>query len=243
MESLIEHARTLGKECVEQFRVERAGPAVSLSYTVNASLLNPELDALGTDFLIHWTRASNSAWPRERLIDYWQAVLASSTYPRTAYHTLRRILSTKQLIASPRHMPGNIPTVAFSALSPRAVVPLMRWRARYTQMSFEPYGIGLKARVAERLGLFPVQYYSGKAPEEASGEDCWLWQSEGVKSDWRQEREYRHRGDSSLGSVSSEDLMVFTQYPNEAVTIEQELGVRAVSMHKRSQLSDTTGSA
>lgn len=228
MEKLLEAGRAAGKQVVEDFRLEKPDSTAVLAYSLERGPISPDLASTDNGFLIHWTRATNSAWPGEKLIDYWRAVLASVVYPRAAFDTLRRILTLRCLIASSRHMPANVPTVSFSALSPLEVIPLMRWRARYTQMSFEPYGVGISRSAAAKLGLVPVRYYSGATPAEADSEECWQWQSTGTRADWRQEKEYRHLGNLAFGTVPPVDLIAFTRFPEEASAVYAELGIRTI---------------
>jgi hypothetical protein len=174
--------------------------------------------------LIHWTRTSNGAWPGERKIDYYRALLASDTYPRTAYHTLQNILATRTVRASSNHMPGKTSVVSFSACAPAQFIPLMKWRSRYRQMSFEPYGIGLEREWALSRGISPVRYLDAKS-EGPKPDEPWLCQSAGVKGNWRPENEYRYRGDFDLNAVPREKMVAYCLYESEAQEIEKEMGI------------------
>jgi hypothetical protein len=126
-------------------------------------------------------------------------------------------------------MPGNVPVVSLSDLSPVEVIPLMRWRARYRQMSFEPYGIGIERQVALEHGICPVRYYDRENGELPAAENIWLSQSAGTKGNWTAEREYRHRGDFNLGAIPRNKLLLLCHTAAEADQIEMETGIRAVS--------------
>ena len=175
--------------------------------------------------LIHWTRTSNGAWPGERKIDYYQAILQSDTYPRTAFHTLQNILATGTVRASSNHMPGKTAVVSFSGCAPAQFIPLMKWRSRYRQMSFEPYGIGLEREWALSCGIRPVRYLDAKS-EGPKPDEPWLCQSAGVKGNWRPENEYRYRGDFDLNAVPREKMMAYCLYERESQQIEKEMGIR-----------------
>ena len=230
MEHLVEKARRQGKRIAENFLAPYCGRTTPLKYDIPSHLLNPALAAIGEKYLIHWTRTSNRAWPDERLIDYYGAILESEDYPRSAHDTLLRIITTKRLLASARHMPANIPTVSFTGLSPAACLPLMRWRARYSEMSFEPYGLGIAREAARELGIREVQYFDSARGEKRRDSECWLRQSVGTRADWTAEREYRARGDLDLSELRPDSMLAFCFYRNEAQKITALTGVRAVSI-------------
>ena len=229
MASLLETARSEGKRIVEDFECPYVDRAVPLAYVIGNEDLNPELSGLADRYIFHWTRATNTAWPGERLIDFYHDIMASESYPRSAFDTLCRILRDRLLIASSRHMPERIPTVSFSGLPLAETAPLMRWRARYSEMSFEPYGIGIDRRACERAGIRTVQYCNRSESVSEFGEERWLQQSIGSITDWRQEKEYRHRGDLSLAELSTDELVVVSRTPEEARGIENRFQIKAVS--------------
>jgi len=216
-------------KCVEDwFRVEYEKRIQPLAYNIRIDRLNPELSQIANQYLIHWTRASNSAWPTESLIDYYKAIIASENYPRSAFNTLMNIILTKKIVASPKNMPRDIPTVSFSGLSPVDVVPLMRWRSRFSQMSFEPYGIGIEKAYAQSGGVRQVRYYDRKRGHTNDSEP-WLWQSIGKLGDWSAEQEYRYQGDFDFSCIPSEQLVAFCYTRKEAAIINQNTKIRAIS--------------
>ncbi len=76
--------------------------------------------------------------------------------------------------------------------------------------------------------MLPVRYFNkGKISALA---DCpeWLTQSVGEKSDWRQEKEYRHLGDFTFAEISSDDLVIFCHTRKEASQLEGEFKLRAI---------------
>ncbi len=219
-----------GKEIQNAFRIPYQRRVEPIAYTLSSEEINPELQGI-TDYVIHWTRTSNTAWYDERLLDYYASIITSLEYPRNGFHTLRKILSTRFIRASSKNMPGGIATVSFSGLSPLEMLPLMRWRARYRQMSFEPYGIGIEKTVAQAYGIQPVCYHTspGKLPSRCPQ---WLWQSVGKRSDWRREKEYRFCGDVDLSHIPTKRLLAFCRTPEEAEHVEREFGINAVSFQK-----------
>jgi hypothetical protein len=134
-------------------------------------------------------------------------------------------------------MPGNIPTVSFSGISPLEFAGLMRWRARYREMSFEPYGIGIEREFALRHGIKPVMYYEKECPLSPQGCDFWLTQSRGMKTDWRNEDEYRFRGDFSLAHVSHDKIVCFCFETKQARTIKRQYGIKAIAFCGKKEAS------
>jgi len=217
------------KQILRSFEIEYANRQSTLAYTVATDSLNPALRTIGGQYLTHWTRGTNTAWPEERLIDFYRDVTESNKWPRGAFDTLRRIMRMKRIIASGRHMPGAEKTVAFSALSTLDVIPLMRWRARYSQMAFEPYGIGIEKEYALRCGVAPVEYGKDAQHDDCGEVPVWRRQSVGQITDWRTEEEYRHPGDFPLHEIPADNLIFFCHYHDQAITLEREFGIRAVA--------------
>ncbi len=228
MHMLIEEARAQGKQIIEEFTVPWKQPREEIISHFDRCSINPEIDAYSSELLTHWTRTPHGQWPGERAIDYYLEMSQSERFPRSAFETLRRIARTSRLLASPRHMPSNIPTVAFSALAPRDLIPLMRWRARYAEMSFEPYGIGIRKARAAEIGIRPVVYYERTKPAEFEFSP-WLCQSIGSKTDWRQEAEYRHYSDLAM-DISPRDIVLFCRTAEEAAQLRQEFGIPAINL-------------
>jgi len=238
MSRLLEQAGSAGKPILREFQVEYAGRKARLGYRIRADQLSREIAAIGEQYLTHWTRAPNSAWPTERLQDYYLAVAESGEYPRSAAATLQNIVLTGVVVASPRNMPGSTPTVSFSALPPRELTPLIRWRGRYSHMSFEPYGVGIDKDAALSAGIRPVRYYTAGDRRCPPQGERWLRQSAGERSDWHREKEYRFRDDFDLSRIARDKLLLFCRYRSEAAQIEKATGIKTVSF-----LADTTETA
>jgi hypothetical protein len=229
MENLITVARAFDREINADFKISHEERTDPLASDFTGHPINPEIQNLKRDFVVHWTRATNGPWPDERLSDFYGDILKSNSWPRTGLETLRRIVSKKRLIASYFHMPAGVATVSFSALPPSEVIPLMKWRARYRRMSFEPYGVGLSCEAAKAAGIRPVTYVDSPVDPETSDER-WLKQTKGRVADWRQEKEYRIRGDLSFAGISQDDIVLFCKTPQEAVSLRQEFPYRVMSM-------------
>ena len=104
----------------------------------------------------------------------------------------------------------------------------MRWRARYRQMSFEPYGVGIRREIALSAGIESVQYVDRLSASSAPDDKGWLRQSRGQKSDWRQEKEYRYRGDFALRQIKPEGLVLFCRTNDEAERLRQSFGLKVI---------------
>jgi len=229
MDSLLQRLRRQGKSVENRFRVDYEKRVQPLAYRLKAEQLNPKLRQLEDQYLIHWTRSANSAWPMEKLIDYYKTVIESESYPRSALSTLVNIISTKKIVATPKNMPAGIPSVSFSGLAPADIVPLVKWRSRFRQMSFEPYGIGIEKQYAMGKGVCPVRYYH-KNCDHTHDSERWLWQSVGGKGDWRAEQEYRYKGDFDLSCFPSNRLLALCHTQREAEIIEKSTGLQTVSL-------------
>lgn len=206
------------------FLIEYQKRGHPLAYRIKGDELPSETVTIGDRYIIHWTRASNGPWPSEKKHAYFSAVAGSDIYPRNAFNTIKNILNTGKIIASSVHMPRGIPTVSFSGLAPDKILPLMKWRSRYLRMSFEPYGIGIEKTTARQLGIVPVRYYrKGAYPENTPP---WQLQSRGIKTDWKQEGEYRYSGDFHLSGIARNKVACFCHTRNEAEIIEKSSGIK-----------------
>jgi hypothetical protein len=226
--ALMHERAAAGAAIDERFRTDYRPRRSALRYIVSEHEYNTQCDQLRREYLIHWTRASNSAWPDERLIDYYRDVAASRQYPRSAFDTLSHIFETGQIIASARHMASGVRSVAFTALTVREALPLMRWRARYRMMSFEPYGVGIRRETASRMGVKQVVYHDGAASLSTESER-WRCQSRGKRGDWPAEKEYRYPGDLSL-ELPPGDVIAFCRFPGEAEILAKRLGVQTLAV-------------
>jgi hypothetical protein len=165
-------------------------------------------------WLTHWTRRCYGPWAGERSADFYGDIVGSGdSYPRSAFHTLRRILNENLLRASTEHIRNQEPVVAFTSLQPSDALKLMRWRKRYVRPTFEPYGIAVHRRLADKLGLRPVTYV--KSGEKGEGFDPRFLQGYGT-GDWPAEAEWRAGGNVDLSTLDENDVIVLVPSPKEA---------------------------
>lgn len=228
MSKLIQKAKNAGKSIVSDFQVKYQKSSHKLSYAIDQSQLSNDIKQFNSDYIFHWTRATNGPWPGEQRIEYYRDILSSDSYPRDAFETLKRIVKSKLICGSSKNMPGNTKTVSFSGLKPVDTIKLMCWRARFRQMSFEPFGIGIEKETALQIGIEPVKYYDPGNKEIPNDTQPWLTQSLGRITDWRNEKEFRHRGDLDLSSIPKDKMIVVTYKKNEALEIEKKSKIKTI---------------
>ncbi len=228
MSELLQKAKENNKNVVHDFQVEYVMSKNKLAYSIDKQQLSDSIRQVSLKYLIHWTRSSNGPWPNEKKIDFYESVLNATAYPRTAIKTLERIIIEKIIIASSKKMPGKTPTVSFTGLAPVEIIKLMKWRARYRQMSFEPYGIGIEKKEALSIGISEVQYYNSKPHKKTLNTPDWLSQSMGKITDWRNEEEFRYKGDLILTNVPVGKLIAVCFNKNEAIELENKTGIKTV---------------
>jgi len=233
MFSLMSEARGRGMDVNELFFMEYQKQKNEHSFRITSESVNPEIDNIDGEYLIHWTRAVSDKWPNEKLIDYYRAIASSDSYPRNGCDTLQRIVESGHILASARNMPGKVPTVSFSGMNPRQLIPMIKWRARYHQMSFEPYGIGVSRDLVETLQIKQVNYFQDKADLIGSTSPPWLNQSVGKVTDWRPEQEYRHRDDFNLKDIPRDQMILFCRFVAEAKELEGRFGIRTIPFEIR----------
>lgn len=215
-----------------RFLLPREKAARSSFYHTFSGIANDDHILDSTDYLIHWTRTSLHPWPDETSFSFYKDLIQSDSYPRNAFHSLCNIIARGKIYGSERHMPKDVQAVCFTGHSPKRFLQHMRWRRRYVQMSFEPYGIGIEKKTAEAAGIQPVIYAGSGELRKLNPSERWIHQSEGKKCDWSEENEFRYKGSFSLTNIRPDKLTVFCLYPYEASLIRNRYGVEAVSFYR-----------
>lgn len=219
-----------------QYQIDYRKRNRTIAYRIEKGPLLPGIIKLTDRFVIHWTRASNGPWPDEKKYQYYSDIQKYDVYPRSAFHTLQRILKTGKIMASSLHkVKRETPTVSFSGLAPSGMIPLMKWRSRYRQMAFEPYGIGIEKDEAKRLGILPVHYY--RKGEYVKNQKPWRLQSAGMRTNWERELEYRYPGDLHLSDTELNKIVCFCHTQDEAAVIEKKFGIKTYAFYNNN--SDT----
>jgi len=177
--------------------------------------------------LLHFTRSPNGPWPGERICDYWRQIGDGAGAPRDARATLTRILNERMLRASSTHMPFGAAMVAFSSAPLSDCVSLMRYRARYNFMAFEPWGVAFPHELAKSFDIRPVRYLTSSELSQETHEERLYAQSAGERGLWSREAEWRHAGAFSLAPVWP-DIMALTETESAAREIEKQFGLRVL---------------
>ena len=169
----------VGLEKVDDRFSVRYEKETTRSHAYQFSDFPPPLPFNPNHYLFHWTRAARNGWSDISRAAFFQRILESSSFPFCALSTLTRILETRRLIASSRHMRRNCSVVSLTGLTPSEMTSRMRWRRRYREMSFEPYGIGVLTSWAEARGIREVQYVDGQNAQSMKNIEVWLLQGSG----------------------------------------------------------------
>lgn len=184
-------------------------------YQFDVDRIRREVDPLFQDHLIHWTRASDGPWPGESSREYFQDLFSGEdAIPRSAARTLARILKEGRIRGSAWRIRGKDPVVAFSSLLPSAAVTMMKIGVGGGKHFLEPFGIALSLDSARGLGIEPVVYTVERGT--ARGDiPKYLMQSNGRRSQWPEEKEWRALGDIELASLPQKawkpiDLTAYT---------------------------------
>ncbi len=183
------------------------------------------------NYLIHWTRATNGPWPGERRCEYYRAICDSEhTYPRSALATLERILTEKRIRGSSRHMPQGAAMVSLTSASLAESISLMKYRARYREMTIEPYAIALPSGIAEQSGIQQVTYLGTEELSQLSDAERLFAHAAGAeRTDWKREKEWRSYGDLDLSPLW-DDLIVLTENDEQAHRITKNYGLDAYAV-------------
>jgi len=231
LDRLINEAKIRGTEIDNRFQVEYRPDRTPQKLTVSSDLLDPEIDNRLKNHIIHWTRSFHGPWPGETCLAYYDAVMAGGEpNPRSALHTLQRIFREKRLRASAGHYRRKFPAVSFSALVPSQAAALMKWRARYRQMTFEPYGVAMDISSAETYGVRKVIYGEPGDFVSLALEDKPYFQTHGRKGNWDPEKEWRHIGELDLSHIRQECLKAVVWKKEEISRIKSVFGGEVISL-------------
>jgi len=198
---------------------------------VDATRLTAEIQNWGSDWLIHWTRTCHGPWPGETKAEFFKDFMEwRDDYCRSGFRTLLRILRERLIRASSWRIGDKQAMVAFTELSPVESIPLMRWRPRWSNWAFEPYGIAIRRDLAETLGIRPVRYVPASEWRRVPPEEKPFTHSVG-KNDpiWPTEREWRCAGDLNLGAIPTEALRIIVRDQEESIRAQELLNAPVYS--------------
>jgi len=178
------------------------------------------------EYLIHFTREPNEPWPGETYPEFLRWLAHPESRPRDAFSTLERILQERRLRASGALIPGHVPMVCFTAKTPAEVAELRRWRRGLRRWNFTPYGLAIRRAALERAGAQPVVYKSSLREAAVAVDPAFTQPASSGAGAWREEGEWRVRGDVDLGSFAPDDLLVLVRRQWQAAFVEREFGLR-----------------
>ncbi len=175
------------------------------------------------NFLIHFTRGRQGAWPdqsQDHLFD--EAIRLEWEAHKAPLHTLYRILSTQRLIASSYLRRGTARTVCFTAQSIQTMLERREFQPHIGRWDWEPYGIAIRQTWLSDRGARPVRYLPRNQlsdlplTEQAFGQPS---QEDNHHHDWSFEREWRIVDDIRLCQIPSDQAFVFVQTRSEAIIL------------------------
>jgi hypothetical protein len=122
--------------------------------------------------------------------------------------------------------------IGFTEANPsQALTQLMRWRPKYVNWNFEPYGIAIEKETAISLGIRPVIYGNDGDYKALSDTDKPYFQSLGrVDVDWSREQEWRHIGDISLDEIPRDRLIFLAFRQREALLLRNITSGQVLSL-------------
>ena len=181
------------------------------------------------EYLTHYTREPDGAWPGEPRTEYLRWLCSGVPYtPRDAFAALCRILSEKRIRACGRLMPRSTPMVCFTASQPAQMSPLRQWRRGLHRWAFTPYGVAVrKGKLVER-GARQVTYVSRNVLATAApGTREFMQPDHGDTLDWSTENEWRIAGDVDLTAFDPADVLALVATEEEARRIHDTFGIGA----------------
>ena len=209
--------------CDSRFEVTSYDPeSHHLRESIDPKRLTMEIRDWGSDWLIHWTRTCHGPWPGETRARFFEDFMEwQDGYCRSGFRTLQRILYERLIRASSWRIGDKQAMVAFTELSPVESIPLMRWRPRWSNWAFEPYGIAIHRDLAKGLGIRPIRYVDAvdwkRVPVEkrpyahSAGKDDPIWPAE---------REWRCAGDLDLRAIPVDAIRIIVREQAECVAME-----------------------
>ncbi|MDR2172401.1 MAG: hypothetical protein LBP59_19830 [Planctomycetaceae bacterium] len=183
--------------------------------------ISVEAGLLPSDYLWHWTRGRHDAWQGETQRNYCNDILNSESPPRNALATLIRILSERKIRASGLRIAGNIPVTSFTANHPAKSAAMFTWRTDWQRMNFEPYGIGIEKKYAAAKGAKLLNY--GTTPD---------WDTMQYKNRWKNENEWRIKGDLLLDDEIINKIIVVVRKQTEIKKIKNIFNGKIIAYEK-----------
>jgi len=183
------------------------------------------------NYLFHWTRKPKENWPDETQLDYYMSIIEKEGSPRTAFDTLCHILDKNIIYSSSRHALKNCKSVSFTGSPIDHFFGLMKWRNKYNEMSYEPYGIGIDREEALKRGFKKVLYCDLNEYKKLTVEEKKINHTSGIKTNWSEEQEYRYFGDLDMKQIPNEKKICICQNSDESIYVEKKYVIKTYSLY------------
>lgn len=165
------------------------------------------------NFLIHWTRDRSGPWPHQTDEEWLDdLIFQSERRKHGATFALRRILATRQILASRKMTRDEQPVVCLSNRDLRELGELTVYRQHLGRWDFVPYGIAVDREWLANQGARPVIYGEPETWQSLPETDrpfFQLAQSKSGRIDWTAEKEWRWLGNLNLRQMPQQAVAVF----------------------------------
>lgn len=185
------------------------------------------------DYLWHFTREFPGPWPGQTWGTYFSELAAGALDSgHSALDSLARILSEERIRACGRMIRGGYPVVCWSGAEPVELMERRRYRSALVRWEFQPYAIGLRREVAEKLGLEKVIYMASEGYSSVPERDRFRFQarSEGSSAKWSEDEEWRNMGDFLLTDLHPSEGAVLVHTQDEITGILPDSRFPVISM-------------
>ena len=206
------------KKIDDKFRIEYQKPIVK---PPQYDIRQARSEFPDWDFITHWTRTHYGPWPGEKNAGLYRRLINSGDeYPNNAFNTLLNIAKEKKIRASSNKIRDGRPVIGFSDASPSNILKIMRWCPKQVNWNFEPYGVAINRKSAEKLGIRPAIYGNDETYRHLSEFDKPYFQNRGgVEVDWSLEKEWRYAGDLILGKLTENEMAYIVWKQDEAARL------------------------
>ncbi|HIJ68966.1 MAG TPA: hypothetical protein HPP57_05630 [Deltaproteobacteria bacterium] len=172
-------------------------------------------DIAWSNYLFHYTRACAGPWPGRSYHQYLVDLLDGHPLSgHSALETLIRIIQEGHIRACSRMVRGQAAVISWSSHPPQELFVMRKWNRALVRWTVEPYGVAVRRDILRSLGAKPAIYGSEKVYPRLVESERYRFQLSRSAS-WRHEREWRFRGNLTLGKIKSDKGFVFVQTKEE----------------------------
>ncbi len=186
------------------------------------------LDVFPENYLVHYTRRCPGPWPGQTYFEYLNSLVENLPGAfHSAFETLKRILREGTIRAGGKMYRGGIPVVSFTECPPNEILKITGWNKALIRWTFEPYGIAFPKEKLIRAGARPVIYARDEHYHELPENRRYLFQlHEPPGKSWKQEKEWRIKGNLVFKKLDHKDLIAIVQKRDEAREIAGQFPYR-----------------